>query len=477
MTSYAPPSGRGDRPPIVFLGVPMAINVRDILRTEVLATLRGAGVEVHVFTAAAGDSRFHKEFADEGVMIHPLELPRGRLFRVLDSAVLKLYVLLLSLRCETVSIMVSGTLRRNPVARWARGALRRLGKSRTSALIRFARSLVLKAAPDLYDETFRALRPDLVIGTRVLTMSGRDTPEAAAYLDRYLIMSAQRHGVPAMVLVSSWDNLTSKGFLPADVARLTVWNDIMRREAIELHDIPAPYQSREALFDTLGLDPRKPLVVYTTQTAGTVPAEPDLVRLIHASLTEAFGSDVQMLVRLHQLDRPERYDGLQSLPGLTFDTAGRASIGSYRDRDFDREELERLADTLSHADVVLNAASSISIDAAAAGTPVVAIAFDAQPGVPYDRSVLRYFDFTHQQNVVRSGGVTMATSPEAMVEAVRAYLEAPDLHADGRANLVRQLCYRLDGESGRRVAHAILRELGTPAPGAAAFAGAAGTEA
>lgn len=460
----------------IFLGLPMSINVRDVLRTDVYRVLREHAVDIHLFTAAAHVPEFHEEFGGEGVWIHPLVRPTGRLFRVVDGAVLKLYVLVLSLRCETARIMLAGTLRRNPLSRLARGALRVLGRRGPGALVRLGRALTLRVAPDLYAGEFERYRPDLVIGTRVLTMTGHGAPESDSYLDRYLVMSAARRGVPCMVLVSSWDNLTTKGFLPAEVYRLTVWNEIMRREAVELHDVPpervvvtgapqhdvyaaAPFEERDRFLARLGLDPRGRVVVYTTQTEGTIPEEPRLVRLIHGLLREHFGPSVQLLVRVHQLDRVERYRALEGLPGLVFDQAGRQPLGHYRDRDFDAAALRDLADTLCHGDVVLNCASSISIDAAAVDSPVVAVAFDPDPDVPYERSVRRYYDYTHQRNVVRSGGVFMARSAAELVEGVRRYLEDPRRDAEGRARLVAEQCYRLDGRSGERVAQAILEAL------------------
>ena len=465
--------------PVVFLGVPMAINVRDVLRTDVLPSLIAAGVELHVFSAAADDSAFVEEFAGENVTLHALRSPRSALFRAVDALVLKLYVLVLSLRCETAHIMVRTTLKRNPAARVARAVLRVLGRGGQTLLIRGARGLVLRLAPDLYGEAFRKLRPDLVVGTRVLTMSAQTGAQAGPYLDRYLVMSAAKHDVPSMLLVSSWDNLTSKGFLPAKVARLTVWNGIMAEEAVTLHDMTseqvtvtgapqhdvyaeAPYRSRERFFRDLGFDPERKLVLYTTQTEGTIPDEPLLVEQIHSRLL-AEVPDLQFLVRLHQLDQPDRYAFLSGRPGLRVDTAGRKAMGRYRDRDFDHAESKRLADTLAYSDVVLNAASSISIDAAAVDTPVVGIAFDAKPGVPYHRSLRRYFDFTHQQNVVTSGGVRLVDSLDEMVDAVLTYLDDPTLDAEGRAHLVERLCYRLDGRAASRVAKAILAEVGVTA--------------
>lgn len=470
-------------PPKVFLGVPMAVGVRDVLRSDVLRGLRQAGVEVHIFSAAAEDPEFVREFEAGDVRIHALRRPPTHRFRWLDRAVLKLYVLVLSMRCETAHIMVAKTMEESRVARTARAVLRLLGPRWTDRLVRAARALARRAAPDLYGEEFRAERPDLVIGTRVLTMTTAFGEVEDRYLDRWLVMSAARHGVPTMVIVASWDNLTSKGFFPVEPDRLTVWNPIMRDEAITLHGLAparitvtgapqhdvyarAPYQTKDAFCRSLGLDPARPLIVYATQTAGTVPDEPLLVQRIHERLSAELGARVQVLVRLHQLDHMERYARLVGREGLVFDHAGTGRLGAYPDRHFDEAALRRLADTLAHADVVLNCASSISIDAAAVGTPVVAVAFDPEGDVPYWRSVRRYFDFTHQQHVVRSGGVRVAPDLDALVREVRAYLADRQRDAAGRAHLVERLCHRVDGGSGKRVADAVLQQLGA-APGAA----------
>ena len=406
---------------VVFLGVPMAINVRDVLRTDAFRTLRSAGAEVHLFTPAAHTAEFRREFGAPGVHIHPLAAPRPRVFALWDAAMLKLHVLLLSLRCDTARIMIEPTLARSAAARLARACLRLVEARGQELFLRCTRALTLVLAPELYGETFRRHRPDLVVGTRVITMSGPRTPSSARYLDRHLLMSAARRGIPTMVLVSSWDNLTTSGFFLVAVDRITVWNAIMREQAVTIHglhpdrvvitgapqhDVLAraePYRPRVAFLRELGLDQQRRLVVYTTGTEGIIPDEPRVLEVICRALEREL-ADVQLLVRLHQLDRRERYAVLSDNPRVVFDQAGRAPIGDYHDRDFDRAEHERLADTLRHADVVVNAASSISIDAAAVGTPVVCVDFDARPRLPYHASITRFYDFTHQRPIVASGG-------------------------------------------------------------------------
>jgi hypothetical protein len=59
--------------------------------------------------------------------------------------------------------------------------------------------------------------------------------------------------------------------------------------------------------------------------------------------------------------------------------------------------------------------------------------------------------------VLRTGAVRLADSPEQLIDEVRRYLNDPSLERAERANLVRTLCYRDDGQAGSRVAEAIAR--------------------
>ena len=206
--------------------------------------------------------------------------------------------------------MIDSLLRELPGAR-REGVLAELGLERGRYAV-----ATLRVAPELYAGAFHQYRPDLVVGTRVITMSGPRSHSSLRYLDRHLLMSAARRGVPTMVLVSSWDNLTTSGFFPVELDRMTVWNEIMREQAVAIHGLPAdrvvvtgapqhdlyathaPFQDRACFFATLGLDPARPLVVYTTATDGTIPGEPELVATIQAALAREL-PNVQLLVRLH----------------------------------------------------------------------------------------------------------------------------------------------------------------------------------
>ena len=469
------------RPPVrtVFIGIPMAAGVRDILRTDAFRALRDAGVRLHLFTRAGHVPGFQDEFAGPDVHFHALSPAPDGPFRRIDHAVHRLFMLVLSSRTRTGRIYARTRSAGSPTVRVLHAVAVAFATRFGNPLLRLSRWAIRRFGPDLYGAHIRRLRPDLVIGTRVLTLAANRGPAAEPYLDRYLIISAAKHDLPTMVLVPSWDNLTSKGFFPVRPDRITVWNETMRREAVEVHDLPpesvwvtgapqhdvyagAPCASRDDFCATLGFDPAKPYLVYATQTEGTIPDEPRLALQIAQAVRQRFGDSLHFLVRVHQLDRVERYGELRKLPGVAVDAAGAGHLGEYRDRVFDREASQRLADTLCHGAVAASTASSISIDAAAVGTPVVGVCFDVDGERPYERSVRRYFDFTHQANLVRSGGLRLVSDISELMDAVERYVEDPSLDSDARRKMIEEQAFRVDGGAGQRVAEAVLDALSSP---------------
>lgn len=102
-------------------------------------------------------------------------------------------------------------------------------------------------------------------------------------------------------------------------------------------------------------------------------------------------------------------------------------------------------------------ASSITIDAAIFDTPIVNLRFDAEPGRPYLKSVRRQYDTDHYLQVLRSGAVRLADSPEELIDEVRRYLADSAHERTERRGLVRALAFKDDGQAGARVAQAIAR--------------------
>jgi hypothetical protein len=98
----------------------------------------------------------------------------------------------------------------------------------------------------------------------------------------------------------------------------------------------------------------------------------------------------------------------------------------------------------------------LAIDAAVLDRPVVSIAYDPPGDLPYERSVRRYYDYTHMAHVVRAGAIQLAHSPEDLQRKIIRYLEEPALDREGRARIVGQQFGRVDGNSAFRIAEQVI---------------------
>ena len=292
------------------------------------------------------------------------------------------------------------------------------------------------------------------------------------------VAAARAREVPIVAMVQSWDNLSSKGTFPIRFDQVVVWSEVLREEVERLYGY-APEEvavtgipqfdryadktrlaAREDFFQEIGADPARKLIVYTCGTEKISPREPELVGL----LAEAIGRGAvrpaaQLLVRPHYRDNPARYAAVRRLPHVLFRPPGRFSRVVERFWNPDESDLDHFCNLLHHADVVVNVASTVTIDAAPFDTPVVNVAFDGAAPRPYYQSTRRYYDYSHYRRIVASGGVRLAHGAEELVAHVNAYLADPALDREGRARIVAEQCYRVDGESGRRIGRVLLQRL------------------
>jgi hypothetical protein len=158
------------------------------------------------------------------------------------------------------------------------------------------------------DDYLRAGGYDLVVLTPLV-----DGPSQHDWL-----RSAQAVGVPAALAVASWDNLTNKGVMFDRPDRTYVWNGIQKREAVDLHGLAPdsvaalgahtfdhwfdrePSRTREQLCREVGLDPRRPYLLYVC-SSGFIAADerPIVASWIEAVRVDPELSDVGVLVRPH----------------------------------------------------------------------------------------------------------------------------------------------------------------------------------
>jgi len=127
-------------------------------------------------------------------------------------------------------------------------------------------------------------------------------------------------------------------------------------------------------------------------------------------------------------------------------------------RSQDNNDVLEWVNTFRHADVVVNLASTVTIDAAVFDRPVVNLDYDPEPGQP-NQALIKDVNhlWTHFKPIAESGGVWLVNNTHEMVQALETYLAHPELHREQRSWIAKHVCGFLDGKCGERAAIAILQ--------------------
>ncbi len=235
-----------------------------------------------------------------------------------------------------------------------------------------AMQLAIPPSPDLVALLGNA-QPDVVVVSPLVHFHSEqyDWLRAAAAL-----------GIPAILAVASWDNLTNKSRVQMPLDRIVLWNAAMREEALALHGIGEttirvtgaamydewfvrrPTRDRSKFLIELGLAPERPLVLYTGSSRSIAPDEPTFVRRWLVGLRAAADprlASANVLIRPHPFNR----DGFPALvtrdasPVAVYPSNGGIPVVERIKADY--------FDALFHANAVVGLNTSALVEAAILG--------------------------------------------------------------------------------------------------------------
>jgi hypothetical protein len=240
-----------------------------------------------------------------------------------------------------------------------------------------ASRLLLRAIPtDAYIDAFlEANRPDVLVVTPLI--------EPGAPQAEYL-RSARTLGIPTALCVASWDNLTNKGLIHGHVDLVTVWNDAMRQEAIDLHGVPAdrvvvtgaqafdhwfgwqPSRTRQQFCEQVGLPAERPYFLYLCSSRFIAPEEVSFVKRWLEQLRDSTSAlrDVGALIRPHPQNAEQWHEvDLSGLgPAVIWPRAGAAPATAKSRADY--------FDSIFHSAGVIGINTTAEIESAIIGRSV-----------------------------------------------------------------------------------------------------------
>jgi hypothetical protein len=442
----------------IFITIFQGVEAKNILRTDIYKKLMEKGDCRLVFFVKTPERAeyYRQEFSHPNVTYEVVSERKTNQLDKLFSA-LKFYLL----RTETVDLRRSMSFQENRNYFWYFGNLflnRLLARPWIRKIIRWLDCRL--AQSETFKVYFAKYRPDLVFSAHLFDD-----------LEIDLIREAKSRRVRAVGFINSWDKLTARSAIRILPDKLIVFNNIVKKEAIDHADMPESsilvagipqYDwhlnhkplKREEFFRKKGLDPKKKLIVYAPMGKAFSNSDWDIIDLLNNLITNnSITTPSQLFVRFQPNDFTDEAE-IKKRPWLIYDLPG-VRFSSKRGVDWDMsfEDIKGLTDTLANADLFVCYASSMSIDAAVFDKPVINIDFEVKEKELMSKSPTYFYRMTHYQNAVKTGGIAYPKSKEEFLKKINDYLRSPSLDKAGRKRLVEEQCWQIDGRAGERIAN------------------------
>jgi hypothetical protein len=276
---------------------------------------------------------------------------------------------------------------------------------------------------------------------------------------------------PIYAHILSFDNITSRGYLPIGYFdKYLVWNERMKDELIELYSIssgkilitgtpqfdfhknPKYLLSKEVTKTKLRIGDR-PYILYCANHYKLTPDEPALLEtIVNLLLNDAYFKNFVVVLRLHPMDNYDRWDELlrrysNIRRNIPWEHKENRSV-SWGEPSID--DLILFGNALRYSSVMLNIASTVTIDAAITNTPSICLGFHPEDKIESQKYYNYHFS-DHFAIVSQIGSSPIAVNEEQFLELIRKCAKNPSYLETNRKKLVEEICTYNDGKAVDRL--------------------------
>jgi hypothetical protein len=295
------------------------------------------------------------------------------------------------------------------------------------------------------------------------------TPGFTHY-DAEAIIYAKQFHIPTAAINFSWDNLHNGGVHFRRPDFLIVWNERIRQIAVkEYHYRPervkvsgvmrfdhyfveeASELSRDAFLKSKNLNPAEKTILLTTVTKGNYEEEHLLLRdLLDAREADKFSGKPNIFVRMHPKEETKKFQQFQgqNISNFHIESAGssrKVELGS--NIELTESDLKNMKYTLKYCDVVVNYASTITLEAFCFDKPVI--------NINYPIRYRHVYRFRHYKPIVDAHAVSLADNFDKLIAKIKTSLAHPEYGRTERRNIRDVFVPFGDGRSAGRVADLI----------------------
>jgi len=462
----------------VFISADHGLAIVYFLQSDVVPSLLKAGAEVVILTDDGLKDQIEKRFGQPGLHVEGLRMKECRHYAKTVEPSRQWWLNFLrrvgasnrinveALTSHVRQVEVEASRRRKLLMVGMKAAVGLMRRSKAAR--RFVYKAQLKYNPELYTDLLEKYNPDLVIAS---------TP--GWRLDRFLLRQAAQRGVKTAAVVVGWDNPSSYSLPGAPVDWITCWSEIQKQELVEGDDwlservnvggIPSYdgyfhkqwLMSREEYFKLHNLDPNRKLLSYASSFITFSPNIQNIEALARLVSEDKLAEPSQLLIRLHPnhfMDEPlfaaerEKVRAMvKTMPHvhLVEPVPLGGELGYYSG-----EDMPEKTSMMAYSDVFLTVYSTMVVEEAIHGKPIVAVCIDApggwnQPG-RFSLPLSQIGEWPTHQRFRQAQAGRVAMNETELREVINTYLQNPDADREQREKFIRDEVTFTDGTAGKR---------------------------
>lgn len=288
--------------------------------------------------------------------------------------------------------------------------------------------------------------------------------------EELILRAAKEQAIPICTSILSFDNITTKGWMPVLCDRYCLWNKYNKEELFRIYPqtrgkqvtiVGAPqfdfYYDSSYVWDekewrkVVGINNNHPVIFFGSTGRVIAPNEGLwLTQLDDAIESKKIVGNPIILFRRHPNDPMSHWAFLLSnckhvvvdepwLPGK--EIAGKTNITRW--------DIEKFTSTLKHCIVHINASSTLSIDGAIFDRPQIAPAYDTDKRL--DRVAKELYLREHYLPITNSGGLDIVYNRDELINALNQAMLMPEKKQTERIKMVEEIVTFTDGQSTQRV--------------------------
>jgi hypothetical protein len=267
----------------------------------------------------------------------------------------------------------------------------------------------------------------------------------------WVCRAAQYQQIPIYYSVLSFDNPTTRGYMPFVPEKVSVWNKNNKEQLIRVWgdtvankiDIIGPpqfdfYFNNSFIIEestwrkTKQIENHRPVIMYGANAKYFVPDEYKIVKLIDDAIESGqIRNNPIILIRPHPTDSFKDWEVFtQSLKHTIIERSIEKNQSEVelnnKYSNFTLSDVKNLCSTLSHTAVHISFASTLVLDGICFNKPQICPYFSPSPQILSHQIVRNLYHTEHYLPITQSGAVAMPKNENDLIDAINQSLAAPD---------------------------------------------------